>query len=127
MTGQSHSNIVYRDCIPIQLYVKPKDQKRHDMECRAYEKAKRANKTFATVKLSNSNPHYRRKCGEVVDRKDDGSICLHIETRNYCYPDGRMTLAVAGKHDYSDVWFNADEVENVVSYDSKGKKRKETR
>lgn len=85
-------------------------------------KRERAGKTFAKVKLSNPNPRYRHKRGEVIGY--DGllnRILLEIETVNTCTTDGCYTLiGVAYPHGYEKIWFEKSELECFERYDDNG-------
>ena len=109
-TSSDESNILYFDGLPISLYRFESDEPRHR------ENPSKANKTFATVKTSYPNPIYRGKRGYVVDRKDDGSVCLHLEKPYVgCRHFHGFPPTV-----YEDVWFKSDEVGNFKSYNAIG-------
>lgn len=109
-----NSSIVYIPYIPVQIV-------ETDEEREARVKRDRASKSYAKVKLSNSNPHYRCKRGEIVD-KDPliKKICLEIETVNYCSESGFMTLVGVVRSRYKKIWFDEDELTNFETYDENG-------
>lgn len=82
----------------------------------------RAGRTFAKVKLSNSNPRYRDKRGLVLEMDiSRGRILLEIETVNTCTTDGCHTLiGTLYPHGYEKIWFDKDEVESMEEYDGNG-------
>ena len=107
----TNTGIVYCNYVPIQLTAEEWEKR---------EKAKRAGKTYATVKKSNPNPVYRCKRGQVVDRSPTG-YCLEIETVNTTNEEGFSTLVgVTYPHGYEQIWFNTDEVEDFATYDENG-------
>lgn len=108
------SGIIYVPFIPLQLV-------ETDEEREARVKRERAGKSYAKVKLSNSNPHYRCKRGEIVEKDPLAKkICLEIETWNYCSEDGRMTWVGVLKSQYKKIWFDEDELTNFETYDENG-------
>ena len=100
----------------------PKQIVETDEEREARIKRERALKSYAKVKLSNDNPHYRNKRGEIVERDSlTKKICLEIETWNSCSKDGCMTLiGVMYPQGYKKIWFNEDELTNFETYDKNG-------
>ena len=110
-----NSCIVYAPYIPKQIV--ETDEARE-----ARVKRSRAGKSYAKVKLSNSNQHYRCKRGEIVDRNQlNKKVCLEIETWNTCTKNGHMTwVGVIGSHHNKKIWFDEDELENFESYDENG-------
>ena len=130
LTSQNNSDYVlcgYRgtkpesSCIVYAPYI-PKQIVETDEEREARVKRDRAGKSYAKVKLSNSNPRYRCKRGEIVDRDQlNKKVCLEIETWNICTESGHMTwVAVIGSRYNKKIWFNEDELENFESYDENG-------
>jgi hypothetical protein len=110
------SGIIYVPYIPKQIV-------ETDEERDARVKHNRAGKSYAKVKLSNNNPHYRCKRGEIVDKDPlTKKICLEIETWNYCSKDGCMTLVAVTRSHYKKIWFNEDELTNFETYDENGDK-----
>ena len=109
-----NSGIIYVPYIPKQIV-------ESDEEREARIKRNRAGKSYAKVKLSNINPHYRCKRGEIVD-KDllAKKICLEIETWNYCSKDGRMTWVGVARSQYKKIWFDEDELTQFESFDENG-------
>lgn len=107
--------IIYAPYIPMQIV--ETDEARE-----ARVKRKRAGKSFAKVKLSNDNPHYRRKRGEIVDKDPlTKKIYLEIETVNTCDKNGYQTLiGVIYPHGYEKIWFNEDELSNFETYNENG-------
>ena len=109
-----NSCIVYAPYIPKQIV-------ETDEEREARVKRSRASKSYAKVKLSNSNPRYRCKRGEIVDKDPlTKKICLEIETWNYCSKDGRMTWVAVSQSHYKKIWFNEDELTQFESFDENG-------
>lgn len=110
-----NSGIVYIPYIPTQIV-------ETDEEREARVKRERAGKSYAKVKLSNDNPHYRHKCGEIVDKDlTTKRYCLEIETVNRCSKNGYCTLiGVIYPHGYEKIWFNEDELSNFETYDENG-------
>lgn len=106
---------IYAPYIPMQIV-------ETDEEREARVKRKRAGKSYAKVKLSNDNPHYRYKRGEIVDKDPfTKKICLEIETVNTCDKNGYQTLiGVIYPHGYEKIWFNEDELSNFETYDDNG-------
>ena len=106
--------IVYAPYIPKQIVETDEDRE-------ARVKRDRAGKSYAKVKLSNSNPHYRCKRGEIVDRDQlNKKVCLEIETWNTCTESGHMTWVAVMPSQYKKIWFDEDELENFESYDENG-------
>ena len=67
-------------CIVYAPYI-PKHIVETDEEREARVKRSRVGKSYAKVKLSNSNSHYRCKRDEIVDRDQmNKKVCLEIET-----------------------------------------------
>ena len=111
-----NSSMVYAPYIPVQIV--ETDEKRE-----ARVKRNRAGKSYAKVKLSNSNQYYRCKRGEIVDRDQlNKKVCLKIETFNSCSKSGYMTLVGVSRAHYKKIWFDEDELENFESYDENGDK-----
>ena len=109
-----NSCIVYAPYIPKQIV-------ETDEEREARVKRDRAGKSYAKVKRSNSNPHYRCKRGEIVDRDMlNKKVCLEIETWNTCTESGHMTWVAVMPSQYKKIWFDEDELENFESYDENG-------
>lgn len=109
-----NSGIVYIPYIPKQIV-------ETDEEREARVKCNRAGKSYAKVKLSNNNPHYRCKRGEIVDKDPlTKKICLEIETWNYCSKDGRMSWVAAARSHYKKIWFDEDELTQFESFDENG-------
>lgn len=109
-----NSGIIYVPYIPKQIV-------ETDEEREARVKRERAGKSYAKVKLSNSNPHYRCKRGEIVGKDPLAKkICLEIETWNYCSKDGRMTWVGVLKSQYKKIWFDEDELTQFESFDENG-------
>lgn len=99
----------------------PKQIVETDEEREARVKRNRAGKSYAKVKLSNSNPHYRCKRGEIVGRDQLAKkICLEIETWNYCSEGGHMTLVGVSRAHYKKIWFDEDELTQFESFDENG-------
>lgn len=99
----------------------PKQIVETDEEREARVKRERAGKSYAKVKLSNSNPHYRCKRGEIVDRDlANKRYCLKIETWNSCSKNGCMTLVAIARSQYKKIWFDEDELTNFETYDENG-------
>ena len=114
--GNKHviADIVYAPYIPKQIV-------ETDEEREARVKRDRAGKSYAKVKLSNSNPRYRCKRGEIVDRDPlNKKVCLEIETWNICTESGHMTWVAVMPSQYKKIWFDEDELENFESYDENG-------
>lgn len=112
------SGIVYIPYIPVQIV-------ETDEEREARVKRNRAGKSYAKVKLSNSNPHYRCKRGEIVDKDPlKKKICLEIETWNSCSESGCMTLVGVLRSQYKKIWFDEDELTNFETYDENGEPQK---
>ena len=108
------SCIVYAPYIPMQIV-------ETDEEREARVKRDRAGKSYAKVKLSNSNPHYRCKRGEIVERDLlNKKVCLEIETWNTCTESGHMTWVAVMPSQYKKIWFNEDELENFETFDENG-------
>ena len=109
------SGIVYVPYIPKQIV-------ETDEEREARVKRERAGKSYAKVKLSNDNPQYRHKRGEIVDKDlTNKRYCLEIETVNTCSKNGCQTLiGVVYPHGYKKIWFNEDELSNFETYDENG-------
>ena len=89
--------------------------------------AKYANKTFAKVKQSNGNAHYRGKECEILETKEDNGhkqYLLDIEVGNTCSKSGFHTLVAYIKTKdspyWKKIWFDEDEVE-LIHYDDNGK------
>lgn len=113
-----NSGIVYVPYIPKQIV-------ETDEEREARVKRDRARKSYAKVKLSNSNPRYRCKRGEIVDKDPlTKKICLEIETRNFCSESGCMTLVAVPRSQYKKIWFNEDELTQFESFDENGEQQK---
>lgn len=110
------------DCGIIYVPYIPKQIVKTDEERDAIVKRERAGKSYAKVKLSNDNPHYRHKRGEIVDKDPlTKKICLEIETVNTCDKNGCQTLiGVIYPHGYEKIWFNEDELSNFETYDDNG-------
>lgn len=110
------------DCGIVYLPYIPKQIVETDEEREARVKRKRAGKSYARVKLSNDNPHYRYKRGEIVDKDPlNKKICLEIEMVNICYKNGCQTwIGVTYPHGYKKIWFNEDELECFEHYDENG-------
>lgn len=108
------SGIIYLPYIPMQIV-------ETDEEREARVKRDRAGKSYAKVKLSNSNPYYRCKRGEIVDKDPlTKKICLEIETLNSCSESGCMTLIGVMRSQYKKIWFDEDELTQFESYDENG-------
>ena len=108
------SCIIYTPFIPMQIV-------ETDEEREARVKRIRAGKSFAKVKLSNRNPHYRCKRGEIIERDLlNNKVCLEIETWNTCTESGHMTWVAVMPSQYKKIWFDEDELENFESYDENG-------
>lgn len=110
---------------PVLIYVPyiPKQIIETDEEREARVKRNRAGKSYAKVKLSNSNPRYRCKRGEIVGRDSSTKkICLEIETFNYCSENGCMTLVGVMRSYYKKIWFDEDELMQFESFDKNGDK-----
>lgn len=85
------------------------------------EERDRADKSYAKVKRSNINPHYRCKRGEIVERDPlNKKVCLEIETWNTCTESGHMTWVAVMPSQYKKIWFDEDELENFETYDENG-------
>lgn len=113
-TKSAFAGIVYVPYIPMQIV-------ETDEEREARVKHSRASKSYAKVKLSNNNPHYRCKRGEIVVRDPlDKKVCLEIETWNTCTESGHMTWVAVMPSQYKKIWFDEDELENFESYDENG-------
>ena len=113
-TKPENSGIVYAPFIPKQIV-------ETDEEREARVKRSRAGKSYAKVKLSNSNPQYRCKRGEIVDRDPlNKKVCLEIETWNTCTESGHMTWVAVMPSQYKKIWFDEDELENFETYDENG-------
>ena len=111
---QGNSGVTYMPYIPMQIV-------ETDEEREARIKRNRAGKSYAKVKLSNSNPRYRCKRGEIVDKDPlTKKICLEIETWNSCSKDGCMTLVAVARSQYKKIWFDEDELMNFETYDKNG-------
>ena len=109
-----NSCIVYAPYIPKQIV--ETDEARE-----ARVKRSRAGKSYAKVKLSNSNLRYRCKRGEIVERDQlNKKVCLEIETWNTCSESGHMTWVAVMPSQYKKIWFDEDELENFESYDENG-------
>lgn len=113
------TGIVYVPWVPVMM---------SDEEAKKRRLEKYANKTFAKVKLSNSNSHYRGKECEILEAREDNGhkqYLLDIEVGNTCTESGCMTLVAYIKIDdspyWKKIWFDEDEVE-LVHYDENGKK-----
>ena len=98
-----------------------------DEETEKRHLAKYANKTFAKVKLSNGNAHYRGKECEILETKEDNGhkqYLLDIEVGNTCSKSGFHTLFAYIKTKdspyWKKIWFDEDEVE-LIHYDDNGK------
>ena len=98
-----------------------------DEETEKRRLAKYANKTFAKVKLSNGNAHYRGKECEILETKEDNGhkqYLLDIEVGNTCSKSGFHTLFAYIKTKdspyWKKIWFDEDEVE-LIHYDDNGK------
>lgn len=99
----------------------PKQIMETDEEREARVKRNRAGKSYAKVKLSNSNPYYRCKHGEIVGRDPlTKKICLEIETWNHCSESGCMTLVGVSRAHYKKIWFDEDELTQFESFDENG-------
>lgn len=111
-----NSSIIYAPYIPKQIV-------ETDEEREARVKRNRAGKSYAKVKLSNGNSHYRCKRGEIVERDPlNKKVCLEIETWNTCTENGHMTWVAVMPSQYKKIWFDEDELENFESYDENGDK-----
>ena len=110
-----NSGIIYIPYIPMQIV-------ETDEEREARVKQKRAGKSYAKVKLSNDNPRYRCKRGEIVDKDQENKrYCLEIDTVNRCSKSGHTTwIGVMYPHGYKKIWFNEDELSNFETYDENG-------
>ena len=110
-----NSGIIYVQYIPKQIV-------ETDEEREARVKRERAGKSYAKVKLSNDNPQYRCKRGEIIDRDlTNKRYCLEIETVNTCSKNGHSTwIGVMYPHGYKKIWFNEDELSNFETYDENG-------
>ena len=109
-----------KSCIVYYPYI-PKQIVETDEEREARVKRNRAGKSYAKVKLSNSNPHYRCKRGEIVGRDQlNKKVCLEIETWNTCTESGHMTWVAVMPSQYKKIWFAEDELENFETYDENG-------
>ena len=110
-----NSGIVYVPYIPKQIV-------ETDEEREARVKRERAGKSYAKVKLSNDNPRYRCKRGEIVDRDQENKrYYLEIDTVNYCSKSGHTTwIGVMYPSGYEKIWFNEDELSNFETYDENG-------
>ena len=107
-------------CIVYSPYI-PKQIVETDEEREARVKRDRAGKSYAKVKMSNINPHYRCKRGEIVDRDQlNKKVCLEIETWNTCTESGHMTWVAVMPSQYKKIWFNEDELENFETFDENG-------
>ena len=98
-----------------------------DEEAEKRHLAKYANKTFAKVKQSNGNAHYRGKECEILETKEDNGhkqYLLDIEVGNTCSKSGFHTLVAYIKTKdspyWKKIWFDEDDVE-LVRYDVNGK------
>ena len=99
-----NAGIVYFPYIPKQIV-------ETDEEREARVKRNRAGKSYAKVKLSNSNQHFRCKHGEIVDRDPlNKKVCLKIETFNTCTKNGHMTWVAVMPSQYKKIWFDEDEL-----------------
>lgn len=106
--------LVYVPYIPLQIV-------ETDEEREARVKRNRAGKSYAKVKLSNGNPYYRCKRGEIVGRDPlSKKICLEIETFNYCLENGCMSLVGVTRSHYKKIWFDEDELIQFESFDENG-------
>ena len=115
-TKLESSCIVYAPYIPMQIV-------ETDEEREARVKRSRAGKSYAKVTLSNGNPHYRCKRGEIVERDPlNKKVCLEIETWNTCTESGHMRWVAVMPSQYKKIWFDEDELENFESYDENGDK-----
>ena len=109
-----NSSVIYVPYIPLQIV-------ETDEEREARIKRGRAGKSYAKVKLSNDNPHYRCKRGEIIDRDPTNKrYCLEIETWNSCSKNGCMTLVAVARSQYKKIWFDEDELTNFETYDENG-------
>ena len=107
-------------CIVFAPYI-PKQIVETDEEREARVKRDRAGKSYAKVKMSNINPHYRCKRGEIVDRDQlNKKVCLEIETWNTCTESGHMTWVAVMPSQYKKIWFNEYELENFETFDENG-------
>ena len=98
-TKPVNAGIVYAPYIPKQIV-------ETDEEREARVKRNRAGKSYAKVKLSNSNPRYRCKRGEIVVRDPlDKKVCLEIETWNTCTESGHTTWVAVMPSQYKKIWF----------------------
>lgn len=101
----------------------PKQIIETDEEREARVKRNRAGKSYAKVKLSNGNPYYRCKRGEIVERDPSTKkICLEIEAFNYCSENGCMTWVGVMRSHYKKIWFDEDELTQFESFDENGDK-----
>ena len=108
------TGIVYVPCVPVMISSE-ETEKRY--------LAKYANKTFAKVKQSNGNAHYRGKECEILETKEDNGhkqYLLDIEVENTCSKSGSHTLVAYIKTKdspyWKKIWFDEDEVE-LIHYD----------
>ena len=110
-----NSGVIYIPYIPKQIVETDEEQE-------ARIKRNRAGKSYAKVKLSNSNSHYRCKRGEIVDSDPTNKrYCLEIETVNSCSKNGYYTLiGVIYPHGYEKIWFDEDELTNFETYNENG-------
>ena len=109
-----NSGIVHAPYIPKQIV-------ETDEEREARVKRNRAGKSYAKVKLSNSNSHYRCKRGEIVERDPlNKKVCLEIETWNTCTESGHMTWVAVMPSQYKKIWFDEDELTQFEIYDENG-------
>ena len=107
-------------CIVYAPYI-PKQIVETDESREARVKRSRACKSYAKAKLSNSNPRYRCKRGEIVERDQlNKKVCLEIETWNTCTESGHMTWVAVMQSQYKKIRFNEYELENFESYDENG-------
>ena len=115
-----NSGVIYVPYIPKQIV-------ETDEEREARVKRERAGKSYAKVKLSNNNPHYRHKRGQIVDKDPmTKRYCLEIETVNTCSKNGHQTwIGVMYPHGYKKIWFNEDELSNFEIYDENGELKNE--
>lgn len=112
------------NCSIIYVPYIPKQIVETDEEREARVKRERAGKSYAKVKLSNDNPHYRCKRGEIVEKDPlTKKICLEIETWNSCSKSGCMTLVGVMRSQYKKIWFDENELTNFETYDENGEQK----
>lgn len=110
------SEVIYCPYVPVQVSLTPE-------QAAAKMKKNRAGKTYAKVKLSHPDAHYRCKRGEVLEtvKTDHGNkYKLHIDVLNTCSENGYMTLLGVMSTGYKDVWFYENDLKDFESYDDNG-------